>query len=90
MAGTREGGLRSAKTIKAKYGDDYFKTKMGSVGGRATVPKGFASEKVDRNGLTGPQRAKIYGSVAGQISRRKPRKGGKNAVGKKTKKQRSY
>ena len=86
MSGTREGGLKSAQTIKAKYGDDYFKTKMGSVGGKATVSKGFASEKVDKNGLTGFQRAKIYGSIAGQISRRKPKKGGKNAVGHKIKK----
>ncbi len=90
MSGTHIGGLKSAITIKKKYGEDYFKTKMGSVGGRASVPKGFASEKVDRNGLTGPQRAKVYGSVAGQISRRKPKEGGKNALGNKTKKQRSY
>ncbi len=86
MAGTREGGLKSATTIKAKYGDDYFKTKMGTIGGKAEVPKGFGSMERDRNGLTGPQRAKLYGSIAGQISRRKPKKGGKNAVGIKTSK----
>ncbi|NNM44303.1 MAG: hypothetical protein HKM07_08190 [Chlamydiae bacterium] len=76
MSGTREGGLKSAKTIKAKYGEDFFKTRMGSIGGKAKVVKGYASTKVDKNGLNGFQRAKIYGSIAGQISRRKTIKGG--------------
>ncbi|MDE2106730.1 MAG: hypothetical protein KGL39_56465 [Patescibacteria group bacterium] len=66
MAGTHAGGKKSEATIKAKYGKDFYK-KLGKMGGSA---KGFASEKVDKNGLTGFQRAKIYGSVAGQISRR--------------------
>lgn len=66
MAGTHAGGKKSEATIKAKYGTDFYK-KLGKMGGSA---KGFASEKVDKNGLTGFQRAKVYGSVAGQISRR--------------------
>jgi hypothetical protein len=32
MAGTTKGGLKAAKTIKARYGKDYFK-KNGAKGG---------------------------------------------------------
>lgn len=91
MAGTTEGGHKSAATILSKYGKDYYK-KLSIMGGKVTgIEKGYASLKVDKNGLTGPQRAKIYGSVAGQISRRKPKEGNKNeTVGIKAKKRRSY
>lgn len=74
MAGTKAGGKKAEATIKAKYGDDFYK-KLGEMGG---TNKGFASEKVDKNGLTGFQRAKVYGSVAGQISARKRIRGGVN------------
>lgn len=56
--------------------------KLGETSG---TDKGFASEKVDKNGLTGFQRAKVYGSVAGQISARKrSREGVNDAVGEET------
>jgi hypothetical protein len=74
MAGTRAGGKKAEATIKAKYGKDFYK-KLGQMGG---TNKGFASEKVDKNGLTGFQRAKVYGSVAGQISARQRVRGGVN------------
>lgn len=43
MSGTREGALKSVKTIKEKYGDSYY-ADMGRKGGSAatTKPKGFA------------------------------------------------
>lgn len=72
MAGTSAGGKKAEATIKAKYGKDFYK-KLGKMGG---TTKGFASEKIDKNGLTGFQRAKIYGSVAGQISARNKMRGG--------------
>ena len=91
MAGTTEGGRKSAATIRSKYGKDFYK-KLSVMGGKVTgIEKGYASLKVDKNGLTGPQRAKIYGSVAGQISHRLPREGKKNEkVGVKAKKSHSY
>lgn len=85
MAGTRAGGKKAEATIKAKFGDDFYK-ELGRIGGTS---KGFASEKVDKNGLTGSQRAKVYGSVAGQISVHKRRQEGKNNVGKTTTQQSS-
>ena len=63
MAGTRAGGRKAAATIKARHGDDFYQ-RLGEMSGN----KGFASEKTDKNGMNGFQRAKIYGSVAGQIS----------------------
>ena len=41
MAGNREGGAKAALTMKNKYGTDFFKS-IGSKGGSAKVPKGFA------------------------------------------------
>ncbi len=73
MSGTRTGGVKSAETIKKLYGNNYY-INLGKLGGKAQVAKGYATEKVDKNGLTGPQRAKVYGSIAGQLSHRKPRK----------------
>ena len=72
MAGTRAGGKKAAATIKAKHGEDFYR-KLGEMPGN----KGFASEKTDKNGMNGFQRAKVYGSVAGQISARKRTRIGK-------------
>lgn len=43
MAGTRIGGLRARDKNLAK--DPDFYRKIGSIGGRALVPKGFASDR---------------------------------------------
>lgn len=42
MAGTIEGGKATAETNKRKYGEDYYK-KIGAMGGKKLVPKGFAT-----------------------------------------------
>ena len=61
MAGTKEGALKAAATIKEKHGEDFFK-KVGAIGGAAKSPnKGFG---VDR------ERAKLAGIKGGKISRR--------------------
>lgn len=41
MPGTKRGGLRAARTNKIKHGDDFY-ARIGSMGGKAKVPKGFA------------------------------------------------
>lgn len=69
MAGTKEGGRRAAETNKKKYGADFYK-KIGSKGGELGKTGGFASDKVDANGLTGRDRASKFGTVGGTISRR--------------------
>jgi|GEM_PF-3995766 len=75
MAGTRAGGKKAAATIKKTFGEDFYR----ELGRKENVAKGFASEKVDKNGMTGYDRAKIYGSIAGQISSRKRVLGGKKS-----------
>lgn len=58
------------ETIKAKYGEDYFK-KLGAKGGKKTNPnKGFGCSSAGEDGMTGRDRA-IKG---GKISRRTKRK----------------
>lgn len=64
MAGTKAGGLKTAQTLKAKYGDDYF-SKMGRKGGQLGHTGGFASN---------PELAKIAGKKGGSISKRGPAK----------------
>lgn len=59
MSGTKEGGKKSAATKKRKYGDDYYK-RIGALGGGSTIG-GFASLKVGKDGLTGPERAQRIG-----------------------------
>lgn len=38
---TSEGGKKTAKTNKKKYGDDFY-SKIGAKGGKRKVPKGLA------------------------------------------------
>jgi general stress protein YciG len=61
MAGTKAGGLKAAKTNKKKYGEEFYKG-IGSKGGKAKVPKGFATNR---------ELARLSGSIGGKISRRK-------------------
>ena len=44
MAGTKAGGLKTAATNKAKYGEDYYKN-IGSKGGKNGHTGGFASDR---------------------------------------------
>ena len=64
MPGTISGGKLAAKTNKEKYGDDFYK-KMGQMGGKAKVPKGFAKN---------PDLARLAGAKGGKISKRKSTK----------------
>lgn len=41
MAGTREGGLKAARTLRAKRGADFY-SKIGRKGGKAEVEKGYS------------------------------------------------
>lgn len=64
MGGTREGGLKAHKTNLKLHGKDFYK-RIGSMGGRKSYTGGFASNKVDENGFTGPERARLYGKYGG-------------------------
>lgn len=65
MPGTKEGGLKAAKTNRAKWGSDFYR-KLGKIGGSKRTPKtknkGFASDRL---------RASISGAKGGRISRRR-------------------
>lgn len=67
MAGTPEGARKAAETRRNKYGADWEKQKAAQAG-KQSKRGGFASEKVGKDGLTGQERAKIYGSKGGQAS----------------------
>lgn len=61
-------GKKTAEKAYKKYGKDYYKI-IGQVGGKAEVPKGFATDL---------ELAKLAGAVGGKKSKRgkdtKPRK----------------
>lgn len=71
MAGTKEGGIKAAATNISKHGADFY-ARIGSRGGTNSRTGGFASSKVGKDGLTGPERAKLAGHKGGKISRRGP------------------
>lgn len=53
MAGSKTGGQLAAKTMKTEYGEDYY-SRIGKIGGKARVPKGFAlSGKASEAGKKG-------------------------------------
>ena len=60
MSGSKIGGLKAAETNKQRYGRDWYK-KIGKLGGKACVPKGFA---------VNPELAKRAGSLGGKLSKR--------------------
>lgn len=69
MAGTIEGGRKAAATNKAKYGKEFY-ANIGRKGGSNGHTGGFASEEPGKDGLTGPERAKIAGKKGGAKSKR--------------------
>lgn len=73
MAGNSIGGKKAAATIKKTLGEDFYRT-IGAKGGRNGHTGGFSSDKVGKDGLTGPERAKLWGAIGGQRSRRGPAK----------------
>ena len=73
MSGSRDGGRKAAETNKQKYGKDFY-ANIGRKGGKNGRTGGFASEKPGKDGLTGPERAKIAGTKGGKRSKRGPAK----------------
>lgn len=70
MAGTREGGLKAAKTNKKLHGKNFYR-ELGRLGGRNGHTGGFAAN---------PELARIAGQKGGRISRRgKAKRNGKKA-----------
>ena len=70
MVQTREGGKKTAQTIKEKWGSDFYR-EIGRKGGKNGHTGGFASDVIGRDGLTGKERARIAGRKGGTISKRK-------------------
>lgn len=69
MAGTKIGGLKAAKTNKER--DPNFYARIGAIGGRNGHSGGFsANGRVGKDGLTGPERARIAGAKGGAKSKR--------------------
>lgn len=74
MTGTKAGGAKAAATNKKLHGEDFY-AKIGQIGGKNNSGTGgFASMKVGRDGMTGPERARKVGAIGGSISRRGPSK----------------
>lgn len=63
MAGTTEGGLQAAQTLKEAKGEDWYQV-IGAKGGKASNTGGFAA------GTEGRKRARVYGKLGGTISRK--------------------
>lgn len=78
MSGTAKGGVKLRETMIKKYGsEEAWKEIMrqkASKGGKNSNNGGFASKKRDSDGLSGADRASIYGAVGGRISRRTSKK----------------
>lgn len=64
MSGTKAGGLKASKTMKEKYGDDYFAL-MGRKGGLNGHTGGFYANR---------ELASIAGRKGGLKSRRRSKK----------------
>lgn len=60
MSGTIEGGRKAVLTNKTRHGDDFY-VRIGGIGGKAKVKKGFAAN---------PELAKRVGAIGGANSRR--------------------
>lgn len=73
MPGTVAGGKKAALTNMMRHGNNFYR-EIGRRGGKSGNTGGFASKVVGKDGLTGPQRAKLAGAKGGHISRRGPAK----------------
>jgi len=65
MAGTKDGGKQGARTLREKYGEDYFR-KLGQKGGRVSSRGGFAANH---------ERAVAAGAKGGAIGGKRGRRG---------------
>lgn len=79
MSGTKAGGLKAKLTNLERHGENFYKN-IGKIGGKNGHTGGFKTNLRDKNGLTGFERARIYGRIGGMKSRRT---GVKNGEGKK-------
>lgn len=62
--------MKAAQTNKEKHGADFF-ARIGARGGRNGHSGGFSADgRVGKDGLTGPERAKIAGAKGGRVSKR--------------------
>lgn len=65
------GGLKAVKTIKKRFGSEFYQY-IGSRGGKVKNTKGgFACDKIGADGMTGPERAKFYGKKNSSARREK-------------------
>lgn len=72
MAQTPEGAKKASQTMRATYGEDYYK-RIGATGGAGSSTGGFASDLIGPDGLTGRQRARRVGGIGGRKSKRGPK-----------------
>lgn len=64
MSGTRNGGIKTAATMKRTYGEDYYR-RIGHLGGMAATASGKK-----RGFAANPELAKEAGRIGGKLSRR--------------------
>lgn len=69
----------TAITMRERYGDDYY-SNIGRKGGQNGHTCGFASNKVGKDGLTGPERARIAGFKGGLKSRKGKKKTNEDSI----------
>lgn len=65
MSATKAGNRKAAQTNLARHGKDFY-SRIGKLGGKAGNTGGFASTDVGKDGLTGHERAVIYGGRGGK------------------------
>ena len=69
MAGTVSGGRKAAITNRQRHGKNFY-SRIAQLAGQSSDTGGFACPRVGKDGLTGPERAKVAGSIGGKSSRR--------------------
>lgn len=60
MAGNKAGGIKACVTNKKLRGEDFY-SRIGKKGGKNGHTGGFSSDKIGADGLTGRERARMYG-----------------------------
>ena len=69
MSGTRAGGLKAKIANYERHGADFYQ-RIGKKGGKNGHSGGFASMVVGADGLTGPERAKMFEYKNGHVTKR--------------------
>lgn len=73
LAGTKQGGKKTATTNIARHGKDFY-SRIGKKGGASSNTGGFASDVIGKDGLTGRERASRAGRIGGLKSKRNRKK----------------